>query len=68
VYGFGLIEERTSCRQGAALLAIDLVAVIAVHDDLPLGAARQLKTVQERITRVVTTLAGIVLARSIAPT
>jgi hypothetical protein len=59
--------ERTGCRKRAALLAIDLVAVIAVQDDLPFEAARELKTVQEHITRVVTTLARIMIARSIVP-
>jgi hypothetical protein len=48
------------CGERAALLAIDLVAVITVQDQLPLEAARELKTVQEHIMR-------IVIAHSIAP-
>src|ERR1700730_12272332 len=59
--------ECTSCGECAALLAIDLVAVIVVQDALPFWASRELETVQEHITRVVTTFARIVIARSIAP-
>jgi hypothetical protein len=55
-----------ACRSRSTV-AIDLVAVIAVQDDLPLEAARELKTVQEHITRVVTTFARIVIPRSIVP-
>jgi hypothetical protein len=58
--------EGTRCGERAALLAIDFVAVIAVQDDLPFEAARQLKAVQEYITRVVITFARIVIACSIA--
>src|ERR1700692_4362854 len=52
--------EGAGCGERAARLAIDLVAVIAVQNDLPLEAARELKTVQEHITRVVTTFTRIV--------
>jgi hypothetical protein len=45
--------ERADCRQCAAVLAIQLVQMIAVDDEFSRLAARQIKVVHQPIARVV---------------
>jgi len=64
-----LRHDPELARRGerAALLAVNLVAVIAVQNDVPFELARQLDAIQEHITRAVTARAGIVIACSFPP-
>jgi hypothetical protein len=55
--------EGAGGGQPATVLAVQLVAVIAVEDDLSFESARQVKTLQEDITGIVLPWIGVASAR-----
>src|SRR5581483_6261423 len=58
--------KRADGRQRAAVVAIQLVPMVAVCDDLSLGPARQLEIVQEHVARIRMPTVGVALTFVIA--
>lgn len=54
--------ERTRGGEAAAILAVELAALITVQNDLSFESTRELKTVQEDVTGVVPTVALIAVS------
>src|SRR6266516_5806149 len=49
-------------RQRSAVIAVQFVPMIAVHDDLAFESARQLEAIQEYITRIAIARVAVALA------
>jgi hypothetical protein len=59
---FGHHPERADRRKRPAVVAVEFVAVIAIHHDLPFESTGQFKAFEEDISRIVISFASVAIA------
>ena len=59
---FGHDPKHADGRQGPAVIAVELVSVIAIHHDLPFESARELEPLHERLSRIEVSFASVTVA------